>query len=302
MPDRLERHTLQCKCCNKDIICRITEFKKFCSRKCKNDFSRGKTFEELYGEEEAIRRKLLMSENAKGENNPNYNNPWSDEQRKNQSDIMHKRYEDPEARYRAGTSNRGKKFSKERIEKMHGHRTFESYSRPMPNYAKIIIGEKSSAKWTPEFTADFRKTMESKGHWIPLENKTEYDIYGAAGNWVDRMWDQPIKGTGLIEEYGIFNSISNSKGVVRDHIFNRRDGLAMGVFPEILRHPANCQIITHADNVKKRSNSEKTLDRLLQDILEWKYEWFEQSLAVEKVNMYLNGFRWINEFRKEESE
>ena len=38
---------------------------------------------------------------------------------------------------------------------------------------------------------------------------------------------------------------------VRDHIFGRKNGFVLGVFPEIIRHPANCQIITHSDNIKK---------------------------------------------------
>ena len=54
-----------------------------------------------------------------GENNPNFSNKWNSSQRKNLSEQLKKRFEDPQARWNAGKANRGKKFSKETIQNMH---------------------------------------------------------------------------------------------------------------------------------------------------------------------------------------
>ena len=35
----------------------------------------------------------------------------------------------------------------------------------------------------------------------------------------------------LLKEFGIFNSYSNTKGVVRDHMYSRLSGFKNGVFP-----------------------------------------------------------------------
>ena len=200
-----------------------------------------------------------------------------------------------EIRFKAGSANRGKKFSKERIIKMHGHRTKESYSRPMSEETKKLIGEKSKEKWSLVYAEKYRKTMEDRGYWTPRHLKTDYEIYFAESNWVHNM-------------YSIIEQIDNSiKQKVRDHIVPRWVGFNYKIFPEIIRHPVNCQIISNAENIKKGFDDrnyemeywEEKINKLFYDIQNYsgKY-WFEHEQAVKFVNHYLNGFRWDNTFKK----
>jgi len=67
------------------------------------------------------------------------------------------------------------------------------------------------------------------------------------------------------------------------------------VFPEIIRHPANCQIITHSNNIKKslkNNDSDITLVQLFNRIINWKDDYFEHSLCINLINDYNNGNRY----------
>lgn len=68
----------------------------------------------------------------------------------------------------------------------------------------------------------------------------------------------------LLEEIGVKSS-TNKNGVVRDHIYGRKNGFHNKVFPEILRHPCNCQVITHGENVSK-GHRNKNLEELFRKI------------------------------------
>lgn len=57
--------------------------------------------------------------------------------------------------------------------------------------------------------------------------------------------------TNDILKLGFFNQKTNTKGFVRDHKFSRKSGFNDLIFPEILRHPCNCSLIIHGDNVRK---------------------------------------------------
>lgn len=235
--------------------------------------------------------------NLQGENNPNFGTRWTEEQRKHASEISKERFKDPRMRWLVGAGNRGKKFSPERIARMHSNRTSESYSHPHSEESKQLIGKKSKEKFTQEYNTRFRKTMEELGYWIPEDDITDWMVYFKEANWVERMWGYcSDQGKELLSELGVFNS-NNTRGVVRGHIFSRRDGFEQGVFPEILRHPANCQIITHGDNVSKAQSNNKdgggqTPDELFEKILNYAQEWKEQQLCVALISTYIGGLRW----------
>jgi hypothetical protein len=170
---------------------------------------------------------------------------------------------------------------------------------PHTKQSKIKIGEASSKKFTPEFKEKFRKKMEENGHWISLSDKDAWDIYKNISNWKVRMFDliDDEKQIQLLNEHGVFNSWKNKKGIVRDHKYSRRSGFNNGVFPEILRHPCNCQLLTHADNTKKKSSryidaDAITLNKLFELILNYKKDWTEQDLCVRLIQDYQNNKRW----------
>lgn len=250
---------------------------KYCSIKCKG---------------------LYQSKNQKGINNSNFGKKWNLDKKKQQSEIIKSKVDD-EYRLKVGSANRGKKFSKERIESMHGHRTFESYSRPHTQDTKEKIGKKSKEKFTEDYKQLHRQTMEEKGYWISLDKKTDYEIYFVESNWIKPMFDELYyENRLLVETYGIFNAFDNTKGVVRDHAFSRRSGFDFGVFPEILRHIENCQIILHSDNVKKNvskniNSDSLSLEELFDKIKNTCYtKWEEQEICLAKIKEYRNGKRW----------
>ena len=239
-----------------------------------------------------------QSINRKGFNNSNFGKKWSSEKKEQQSGIVKSKVDD-EYRLKSGSANRGKKFSKELVERMHSHRTAESYSKPHTEQSKEKIGKKSKEKFTEEYKQKFRKKMEDTGQWIPLDKKTDYEVYFSESGWNKPLFDCLYnENKNLIESHGIFNTFNNTKGVVRDHAFSRKSGFDLGVFPEILRHIENCQIITHSNNVKKNVskniNSDSiTLEELIDRITNTKYnDWEEQEICLAKIKEYKSGKRW----------
>ena len=147
----------------------------------------------------------------------------------------------------------------------------------------------------------YRKHFEEIGLWIPNDSKSDYEIYYDLANWKKQMFDfidDPNQLT-LLKEYGVFNPQTNTKGIVRDHIYSRDAGFKNKVFPEILRHPCNCQLISHRDNTIKRKSCGMTLDELFTKILEFDKIWYEQSICIEQILNYKQGKRWVNPYKNQ---
>jgi len=248
-------------------------------------------------------RMAWISKNQRGSNNPNFGNKWNAKSRKNQSRRMKRRMKDPYERWRAGCSNRGKKFSKAVCKRIaEAHKGILLNTHPHTSSSKRLIGLKSKQKWTDKFKADFRKTMEKKGFWVPLWQKTDWQIYQQKSNWVEKMFDKcTTKERQLLKKLRVFNAKTNKKGLVRDHKFSRHSGFKIGVFPKIMRHPCNFQLLTHADNAGKQHICKDSIDleTLLKRILSYKKEWKEQAECVKLIRKYRSGFRWSNPYRKE---
>lgn len=88
----------------------------------------------------------------------------------------------------------------------------------------------------------------------------------------------------------MFNCRKNIGGVVRDHIYSRMSGFKNKVFPEILRHPCNCQILLHSDNIKKQDGI--TLNELFNKIKKYKGTWKEHKLCLTLIKRFENGETW----------
>lgn len=290
-----------CCYCGCDVIrykCNHTK-RTFCCVEHKKLFQTNKTLEELHGKEKALELKSIMSENSYGSNNPNYGNKWSDERKQKHSEFIKEVFKNDKIRYKCGNANRGVTFSQERIHKMHGGRSKESYSRPMSDETKEKVGLASRLKFTDEYKEKQRKTMEDLGYWTPLDEKDPYSIYFNISDWIHQMYP-------LIE----VNNTIPSKDRVRDHIIPRWVAYALKIFPEITRHPLNCQILSRGDNTRKGISDRKVpiidweirLIELIESILCYDKEWCEQENAINSCHAYLNGQRWSNIVRKEASD
>jgi len=235
-------------------------------------------------------RSKHTSINQSGKNNPNYGNKWNDEQRKNLSDyqksishIISKRVKDD---WKDNDSRRNET------------------SRLQSKLAKERVGEKNSfygKKHTEETKNKIKQTFEKIGRKTPDVEKSDYEIYYKESNWIAYMFDIVDDGILMLETHGIFNNKNNGNGVVRDHIIGRRFGFNNNVFPEILRHPSNCQILTNKENVSKahkyKSGNEikdisMSLEELFSRIREYKEDWKEQECVLDFIECYENGKRW----------
>lgn len=151
------------------------------------------------------------------------------------------------------------------------------------------------------YDLNYRKHFEEIGLWLPNEIKSDYKIYYDLANWKQQMFnfiDDPQQLI-LLKEHGIFNPYTNTNGIVRDHIYSRAAGFENKVFPEILRHPCNCELILHRDNTIKRKQCGMTLDELFTKILKFDKIWIEQSICIEQILNYKQGKRWINPYKNQ---
>ena len=275
----MSKSKYQCYQCQKEYEkypSLVTGKYHFCSRNCKSIFQQNS---------------LL------GENNPNFGNRWTDIQKEKQRQYAIKQMEDPQQRFLVGKANRGKKLSFEIRQKMSDSWKLKNRKgTPHTKKSKLLIGKKSKEKFTLEYKSKYRQKMEEIGKWLPLDQKEDKEIYYLQSNWIAKMFD--IIDIKLFSEKGVWHFKNNKTGLVRDHKYSRKSGFKNKVFSELLRHPANCQLITHSANV---SNAQKrngllediiTLEELFFAIENYNGIWIEQEMCLKLIIDYRNGLRW----------
>lgn len=77
---------------------------------------------------------------------------------------------------------------------------------------------------------------------------------------------QHVKGFVLLKQFGMYDRLRNTEGVVRDHRISVQYGFDNQIDPKIISHPANCEFLTHKKNAGKTHQSSLTLDELLVEI------------------------------------
>lgn len=202
-----------------------------------------------------------------------------------------------EIRKKCGSANKNKVFSEVRRKNMSnailGHVPYFKMTDDIR--AKIGIG--SREKFTNEYNIKMRNTMELLGKWIPMNKKNEYSVYAKLANWKHKMFDLSYIENSELLRFGVFNNKTNILGIVRDHMYSRKSGFENMVFPEILRHPCNCRLITHSDNTKfAHSNvitdDYITVDILFERIIQFEHTWDEHELCLSLIAQYKNGKRF----------
>ncbi len=286
---------VNCSNCNKILYKQPRDKRNknhFCNIKCKNEWQK---FRKLSKE---TKRKISIK--SSGKNNPMYGKSHSKDTKKNISEKKIEYYKNnPDKKFQIGNSRLSKEEKFQIIQKGHLKRNNNTYSHPHSNESKKLIGIKSKEKFTFEFKKNIREKNEASGLWIPLDQKDNYVFYKELSGWKKRMWDlvKDEKQILLLRSAGIFHPGKNNNGVVRDHKYSRYSGWKNFVFPEILRHPFNCEIILHSDNVKKSKgwkhdeNSIKLKD-LFSGINNYKYFWPEQDICLKLIEDYNKGERY----------
>ena len=69
--------------------------------------------------------------------------------------------------------------------------------------------------------------------------------------------------------YSAKNHGNNMKGVSRDHMVSISYGFENKIPTEIIRHPANCQLLLQSHNASKRSKCAITIEELMERIEKW---------------------------------
>lgn len=246
----------------------------------------------------------------KGDGNPNYGNNWSEEQKQAQTKLIKTKVND-EYRKKCSSGKLGKIVSSETKEKRIKTLT-ERFGKASgfishTDSSKKLIGEKSKEKFTPEYKEKIRLLNEKSGNWIPLFKRNEYSLYKDLSNWKTQVITETTKGLEKLKTNGFLSKTNwNKNGVVRDHMYSRRAGFKNFVFPEIIRHPANCQLITHSENMKKSTINLDciiTLDELFDLITKYDQKYPEQNICLVLIEKYKHGERYnkenyINNFYK----
>lgn len=108
---------------------------------------------------------------------------------------------------------------------------------------------------------------KSDGHKLLLttyRNITKFDF--ALNKYPDEFDFDLIRQHGW---YSARNRGNNLNGVSRDHIVPVTFGWTNDIDPDIIKHPANCQLLLHNDNVSKGNKVDLTIEQLLEKIKIW---------------------------------
>lgn len=147
---------------------------------------------------------------------------------------------------------------------------------PQPKARRIII--------CPNCDKQFETTKKTKKYCcnkcaieyrtkIYRSNLTEYNRYRKECQFRFNLKDFPEEfDFELIKKYGMYkakNRGNNPDGINRDHMFSILEGYRQNVDPYLISHPANCQLLLHSDNIKKRDKCSITLEQLKQRVCEW---------------------------------
>lgn len=105
------------------------------------------------------------------------------------------------------------------------------------------------------------------------KNKEPFLLYRQRCNFDFKFEDHLDKfDLKLVEQYGWYspsNKGNNINGISKDHMVSVRTGFESGIDPSIIKHPANCKLMPHRENQRKREKSSITVEELLQRIKNW---------------------------------
>lgn len=179
-----------------------------------------------------------------------------------------KRVHSDETKQKLKEINLGKKASKETIEKISGENNHNWIDGRSLKRVIITQNGKRVCKYCKEF-----KLLGNKKLTCDECKFKYYRLYRPACEFDFDLNDYPNKfDLDLIREHGWYspsNKGNNLNGVSRDHLYSVSDGFNNGVDPNILKHPANCGLVLHIENQKKKNNSSITLDELMDRIKNW---------------------------------
>jgi hypothetical protein len=290
---------VKCSFCNKELEIYPSQKRyktHFCDVNCKANFQKNKQLSE--------ETKSKISKKTSGKNNGMFGKNHSTQTKEQISKSSIEKYKsNPDLKFICGNSRLSKEDRKKAGRIWRSNIDYSKFiGKKLSKETKEKIGKKSKEKFTTEYLIKQRKKFEGLGLWISLEEKDDYLFYKDLSNWNDKIFDRisDKNQINLLNEHRVFNVYNNKKGVVRDHMYSRWSGFNEKVFPEILRHPANCEILLHADNLRKKrgwvtDKDSIILEDLFKRIKTYSKEWKEQDLCLLLIEKYKLGERYIKQ-------
>lgn len=105
------------------------------------------------------------------------------------------------------------------------------------------------------------------------KNKEPFLLYRQRCNFHFNFNDYTNKfDSTLVEKYGWYSPVNkgnNPNGVSKDHMVSVKTGYDLGIDPNIINHPANCQILLNKQNQSKGKKNSITVEELLERIQNW---------------------------------
>jgi hypothetical protein len=99
---------------------------------------------------------------------------------------------------------------------------------------------------------------------------TERKLYAKNCKFIFNVYHYPeFYDISLINKYGWYspsNKSNNLGGVSRDHRISIQYGFKHRIDPSIISHPANCRLVLHIDNQKKKCGCDISLEALMKEI------------------------------------
>lgn len=145
--------------------------------------------------------------------------------------------------------------------------------------SKYASGDFCSKDCAIKYSSQFANTDEKRKQksdtlcdrfGISHKNKNEKDRYYHDCAFRFGLDDfKRVEGFDLIQKYGMYSAPDNLDGVARDHMVSRHYGWTHNIPPEVIRHPANCRIISQRENSSKGEKCCITVEELYERIKNW---------------------------------
>ena len=141
-----------------------------------------------------------------------------------------------------------------------------------------ILTKKICLYCNKEFTGLKKRIYCSKEcHINDRKSSNEYLQYKCDCKFKFNVWDYPQEfDLNLIYKYGWYkpkNKGNNLGGVSRDHKISIKFGWENNISAEIIRHPANCKLMVHSENISKNKKCSLLLEELEREIKNWNFKY-----------------------------
>lgn len=158
----------------------------------------------------------------------------------------------------------------------------------IPLKTRELMGKMDKASCTDERMKEYREMRIKKGHWKTTDEFSLVVLYHKYSVWKFI--------TSKIPAYQRDTKcLFRLKRVMKHHVYYKQTGFKNNVFPEILRHPCNCVLLSRDSHLQLHKDvptqDDASLQKLFNDIENYKHEWVHQEECLMLIKRYRNEER-----------